>query len=70
MHPMSREIFKTLFFILIIFITFSAFGQHTPFKNSYSQRDFETNKINNQTSNLWRYKNRWFPKKNDTLIHP
>jgi hypothetical protein len=67
---MSREIFKTLSFILTIFLTFSVFGQSRTYKNSYSQRDFEKNKIYDQTYHLWQYNNRWFPNKNDTLIHP
>lgn len=67
---MKNTIFISLLFILNTLFINSTYGQSNRYKSKYHQQDFERNKVYDKTYNLWKYKNRLFPKKNDTLIHP
>lgn len=67
---MKKSIFILSLFILNILVIHSVSGQSGKFKSNYSQQDFEKNKVFEQTYNLWHYKNKWLPNKNDTLPHP
>lgn len=66
---MRRVAIVSLIFFLNIFFTFSVTGQNRLFKSSYHQKNFERNKIYDQTYNLWKYKNKWIPNKQDTLLN-
>ncbi|KIX21805.1 hypothetical protein SY27_03695 [Flavobacterium sp. 316] len=66
---MKKTILILFLFTLNILTIPAVNGQNTRLKSKYSQRDFEINKIHDQTYNLWQYKNRFISKKNDTLPH-
>ncbi|WP_313805981.1 hypothetical protein [Flavobacterium sp.] len=66
---MRKIIFLLSFFILNNLIIHTVSGQNNKIKNNFNLKDFEKNKIYDQTYNLWKYKNMVIPNKNDTIIH-
>ncbi len=64
---MKKTNFIVTLFILNIFFINTIYGQSKRLKSSYSQRDFEKNKVFDTTYHLWKFNNKWIPKKNDTL---
>lgn len=66
---MIKIIFISSLFILNTLFVNTVSGQSNRYKSNYNQRDFERNKVDDQTYNLWKYNNKIFPKKNDTLTH-
>ena len=67
---MKKTNFIVTLFILNIFFINTIYGQSKRLKSSYSQRDFEKNKVFDTTYHLWKFNNKWIPKKNDTLQQP
>lgn len=66
---------KKFFYIFFIFILHilsihTIYGQKDRIVKTLKQQDFEKNKIFDQTYNLWKFNNKWIPKKNDTLPFP
>ncbi|MFD2892012.1 hypothetical protein ACFS5J_08320 [Flavobacterium chuncheonense] len=66
-----KNIISIIFFLFFtLLINHSANSQSDRLSKNYSSKDFEKNKVFDQTYNLWQYKNKLFPNKNDTLPHP
>jgi hypothetical protein len=64
---MKKAIFISSLYILYAFFTSSVSGQSNRYKRNYHQQHFERNKIYDKTYSLWKYNNKWIPKKKDTL---
>ena len=67
---MKKAIFVLSLFFLNILTIQPVSGQSGKLRNNYSQQDFEKNKIDDQTYNLWQYENKWISNKKDSLAHP
>ena len=67
---MKKTTFIALLFILNYFFINPTHGQSKRFKNNYSQRDFEKNKIYDETYHLWKFNNLRISRIKDTLSSP
>ncbi|WP_264537361.1 hypothetical protein [Flavobacterium sp. N1736] len=60
-----------IFLLILIYISSVniSFGQNKPSLKTFSQNDFDKNKIFDQTYNLWKAQNNWFSESKDTISY-
>lgn len=64
---MKKKVINTIITFIIVIHSNILLGQINQKSKIYSQKDFEKNKVFQDTYHLWWYKNKWFPSANDTL---